>query len=417
MDFINKMFRGDRVIWMIYLFLCLISIVEVYSATSTIAYKNNYWDPIVRHTVYLLFGTVFVLLTHAVKPRYFSILALALPIVWVLLIATKFLGQSINGADRWIAFGPISFQPSEAAKLCLIATCAFFLAKMNEANAEKMFRYIMIATGITCGIILIDNFSTALLLFGIIFILMFIGQIPKKYLGKLILIGSVSGSVFIISLFSLPENIINNILPRATTWKARIVEFFNKEELPGDPKLFKMDDDIYQASHAKIAIAEGRIIGKMPGNSQQRDFLPQAYSDFIFVIIIEELGLIGGILVLLLYVILFVRSGIIAGRCEKLFPKLLVMGCALMIVLQAFANMAVAVGLIPVTGQPLPLISRGGTSTIITCIYLGIILSVSRFENIRGIAREKEIEAEADAEAIAAKNDAENFPENFITQI
>jgi cell division protein FtsW len=403
MDFINKIFRGDRVIWMIFMFLCLISIVEVYSATSTLTYRQNYWDPIVQHTMYLLLGLVFVLGFHAVPPKYFSLLAICLPLVWVLLLATKFIGQTVNGADRWLSLGPVSFQPSEAAKLCLIAATAFLLARRNSSNTEdKTFKWIMIAAGITCGIIIIDNFSTAGLLFGIVFLMMFIGQIPLKKLGKIILIFVVGLTIMVASIAFLPTGALNTVFHRGVTWKERIKDFNSDKNESKDPSTFEITDDNYQVSHAKIAVAEGRIIGKMPGNSQERDFLPQAYSDFIYAIIIEELGLAGGIGVLLLYVILLIRTGIIANRCDKLFPKYLTLGCGLIIVSQAMINMGVAVGLIPVTGQPLPLISRGGTSTIITCIYFGIILSVSRFNNPKGVEREETIALEAEQEAQAA---------------
>ncbi len=418
MDFINKIFRGDRVIWMIFMFLCLISIVEVYSATSTLTYRQNYWDPIVQHTMYLLLGLVFVLGFHAISPRYFSLLAICLPLVWLLLLATKIMGQTINGADRWLSLGPVSFQPSEAAKLCLIAATAFLLGKKNDTNVDKTFKWIMIAAGVTCGIIVIDNFSTAGLLFAIVFLMMFIGQIPFKKLGKIVLIGAAILIVMIAAIMYLPDSAVK-VVPRAATWKERIKDFSGGKHETKDPATFEITDDNYQVSHAKIAISEGRFFGKMPGNSQERDFLPQAYSDFIYAIIIEELGLIGGIGVLLLYVILLIRTGIIANRCDKLFPKYLALGCGLIMVSQAMINMGVAVGLIPVTGQPLPLISRGGTSTIITCVYFGIILSVSRFNNPKGIEREEAIALEAAMEAQAAREAeaARKAAEENIAQI
>ena len=397
MDFISKVFRGDRVIWMIFLFLCLISIVEVFSATSTLAYKNNYWDPIVRHTVYLMIGVCIVLLCHSIKPKYFSLLVFLLPLSIIMLIITKFWGTSINNADRWLSIGGLTIQPSEFAKLALIGTTAFILSKRKNSKNDQSFKWILIASILTCGIILIDNFSTAVILFSIVFLMMFIGQIPLKKLGKLLLIFIVIGVVFVAFIKLVPKDKEPIKSSRIPTWAARLDNFFQKEVSVKDAD-FKIVDDNYQVSHAKIAIARGKVIGVMPGKSQERDFLPQAYSDFIYAIIIEEMGLIGGMAVLLLYVILFIRAGIIAERCDKLFPKFLVLGSALLIVTQALANMLVAVNLIPVTGQPLPLISRGGTSTIITCAYIGIILSVSRFENPRGIEREKQILTEAEQE-------------------
>jgi len=244
------------------------------------------------------------------------------------------------------------------------------------------------------------------MLFVIVFILMFIGQVPFRKLSKLFLIIVVLLTVFISALVFLPATAINTVFPRGVTWKERIKDFTHKENSGGENE-FQITDDNYQVSHAKIAIARGGMLGKMPGKSQERDFLPQAYSDFIYAIIIEEMGLIGGLGVLLLYVILFIRSGIIANRCKNKFPKYLVMGSALIIVSQALANMAVAVSLIPVTGQPLPLISRGGTSTLITCVYLGIILSVSRFDNPKGIKKEEEIAEQAREESAAGNPSVE----------
>jgi len=414
MDFLSKVFRGDRVIWMIFMFLCLISIVEVFSATSTLAYRHNYWDPIMRHSFFLLAGLGLVLLCHSIKPKYFSLLILLLPLSILLLIVTKFWGTSINGAERWLSIAGITIQPSEIAKISLIGTTAFILSKRKNSKDDKSFKWILITTIVTCSIIFIDNFSTAIMLFAIVFLMMFIGQIPVIKLLKLLLACAVAGIIFIAFLKLAPNNFLEK-MPRATTWKNRINEHYQKGTEDKSAK-FEITDDNYQVSHAKIAVARGGIFGKMPGKSQQRDYLPQAYSDFIYAIIIEEMGLIGGFAVLFLYVILFIRSGIIAERCEKLFPKYLVLGSALLIVTQALANMLVAVNLIPVTGQPLPLISRGGTSTIITCAYIGIILSISRFENPKGIEREAQIlsEAEQEVQRIRTIENEEGFMEENI---
>lgn len=395
MNFINKIFRGDRVIWMIYLFLCLISIVEVFSATSTLAYRRNYWDPIMTHATFLILGTGLVLLVHSLRPKFFSVLLLFLPFSWLLLIATKFMGSSINDAERWITLFGISFQPSELAKVCLIGSVAFLLSKYKSTASGKNFYWILGITAVTCGIILIDNFSTAFLLGMVVFLMMFVGQAPLKKMG-IVLGGLALFAALALGIMKLmPENTLHDLFPRGETWVNRMSNYSSEDVGPEDPA-FEINGNNYQVSHAKIAIARGGILGVLPGNSQQRDWLPQAYSDFIYAIIIEELGLVGGIVVLMLYVILFIRAGIIASRCERLFPKYLVIGAGLLIVLQAFANMSVATNVIPVTGQPLPLVSRGGTSTIITCLYFGIILSVSRFENPRGMRREEEIAREMD---------------------
>jgi cell division protein FtsW len=245
-----------------------------------------------------------------------------------------------------------------------------------------MFKYILIGTGIICALIFTNNGSTALLLFSVVQMMMFVGQVSfvrlLKFWGILVAIGSLMVAL----LYFAPEGAMDYLPDRAHTWKGRVERFFDPAPSvsfePG--KAVNIDDDDYQVVHAKIAIARGGLLGQFPGNGQQRDFLPQAYSDFIYAIIIEEMGfLLGGVLVLFLYIVLLVRVGVIARKCEKLFPKFLVMGCGLLFVAQALTNMAVAVDLIPVTGQPLPLISKGGTSTLINCAYIGMILSVSRY--------------------------------------
>jgi cell division protein FtsW len=424
MDFINKIFRGDRVVWMIFMFLCLISIIEVYSASSTLTYKRDYWEPIMRHTSFLLGGLAFVLLVHCFRPKYLSVFIILLPVSCLLLIATRKFGVQVNGAFRSF----LGFQPSEIAKLCLIISVAFILSRRGSLFSEKSaFLWICSFTVITCGLIFIDNFSTGVMLYAVVIIMMYIGQISLKKLSIMSLVTVAVLVLILLFTWTFPEKVKKTPFERALTWVGRMEDRGwipqhttaenrannNKEKekqnttdiRKGD---YVINDDNYQVSHAKIALARGGIFGKGPGNSKQRDYLPQAYSDFIFAIIIEEMGIAGGIAVLALYVFLFIRAGIIAKRCEAMFPKLLVMGSALIIMAQALANIAVAVDLIPVTGQPLPLISRGGTSTIVTCVFIGIILSASRFENPKGIRREEEIAEELEEEV---KKDSENHPE------
>jgi len=394
MDFANKIFRGDRVIWMIFLFLCLISIIEVYSASSMLTFgaETKYWQPIMKHTMYLLVGGVFVLLVHSMNPKYFWIFVVMLPFIWVLLVATQFMGHTVNGAKRYL-FG---FQPSEIAKLSLISCVAFLLSRQKRKISEDLsFKWIWALTFITCILILRDNFSTAAILYCVATIMMFIGQVSFKRLGVLILVTFTGISLLFLFIWFYPEEAKKVGLTRGVLWVDRLNNYKDQPEITKDGKI---PDDIFQATQAKIAVARGGIFGNMPGNGQQRDFLPQAYSDFIYAIIIEETGIVGGIFVLALYVFLFIRAGTIAGRCAKLFPKFLVMGCATMMVMQALVNMAVSVGLMPVTGQPLPLVSRGGSSILITCVFIGIILSVSRFENPRGVQQEMVFEEEFEEE-------------------
>ena len=411
MDFINKIFRGDRVIWMIFMFLCLISIVEVYSASATLTFRTDYWNPILRHSMFLLIGLGIVLGVHAIPPKFFSIIGICLPLICFLLIATRIFGTAVNGSYRWINIAGITFQPSEIAKLSLITFTAFLLSKKKEnENDDRLFKWIMGAAIVTCGIILFDNGSTAIMLFVIIYLMLIIGQISRKNILKLTALLLVAGGLFVVAVLTVPDKTWRTIhMERAITWNSRILDFFVEKPDVYSPE-FKITDDNYQVVHANIAVSNGRIFGRMPGNSLERDFLPQAYSDFIYAIIIEEMGLIGGLFVLFLYIILFIRAGIIANRTDKLFLKYLVIGSSLIIVTQALANMAVAVGLIPVTGQTLPLVSRGGTSTLITCIYFGIILGVSRYENPKGVQREGEIEEEIKEEKEAAE-EAENNTE------
>ena len=379
MDLASKLFRGDRVIWIIFMFLCLISLVEVFSATSTIAYKNaNHWAPIVRHGTHLLMGFLGVLVLHNVPCKFFSaIFVILMPVAVLALIATPFIGIDANDAHRWLEIGGITFQPSEFGKLACIVFVAFMLSKRDIYTDNQIFKYILIGVGLICVLILPENFSTAVMLFSVCFLMMFIGQLPFKNLVKLAGILIILGIAFLAVIKFTPKGVMEYLPDRVSTWQARLERFADDQN--EEDGTYKLTDENFQVTHAKIAIARGGVIGQMPGHGQQRDFLPQAYSDFIYAIIIEELGFAGGVFVLMLYIMLLVRVGMIARKCDKLFPKFLVLGCGLLLVVQALANMAVAVNLVPVTGQPLPLVSRGGTSTIISCAYFGIILSISRF--------------------------------------
>lgn len=381
MDLASKLFKGDRVIWIIFMFLCLVSVIEVFSATSTIAYKNaDYWAPIVRHASFLLGGFLVVLILHNVPYRFFPLFILLLPISVLMLIATPFVGISANDAHRWLELFGVPFQPSELAKLASIVFIAFLLSKRHRFTDDQIFKYILIGVGVTCLLILPENFSTAFMLFGVCFLMMFIGQLPMKKLCELAGVMLLALVLFVVLLRVTPRGITQYLPDRVATWQGRLERFYDNQDSDTDENgVYKITDDNYQVSHAKIAIARGGVFGRLPGHGQQRDFLPQAYSDFIYAIIIEELGVVGGVFVLMLYVMLLVRVGMIARKCNKTFPKYLVLGCGLLVVVQALANMAVAVNLIPVTGQPMPLVSRGGTSTLISCIYFGIILSISRF--------------------------------------
>lgn len=382
MDLLKNFFKGDKAIWIIYLFLCLISIVEVFSASSTLTYKSGaHWGPITNHLTLLMVGTIAVWIVHNIPCRWFKTFIVLLPISWVLLAAVFILGSLTNGAKRWIDLGFIQFQPSEVAKMGTIITVAFILSRMQEENGanKKAFKYICIITILTCGMIVSENLSTAVLLAGSVFLLMFVGRVPFKQLGILAGIGIACILIGVGTIKYVPGEAWDKIgLHRMVTWQSRLNNHFDEAEIPAAK--FDIDNDA-QIAHANIAIASSNIVGKGPGNSVQRDFLSQAFSDFIYAIIIEELGLVGGAFVAALYILLLMRIAKIARNCDKSYYVFLITGIGILLVMQATFNMLVAVGIMPVTGQPLPLISKGGTATLINSVYIGIILSISRYVN------------------------------------
>ena len=396
---IGNIFKGDKVIWMVFFFLCMISIVEVFSASSNLTYKShNYMGPIVFHTVTIILGAVVAVVTLNIPCRYFKLMTPFLLIITVvLLLWVLATGERTGDASRWINIFGLTFQPSEIAKGTVVLATAQILSAMQRENGadKKAFKYILWIVVPIAMLIMVENLSTAALLCSVIFLMMFIGRVPMVQLGKLV--GVVAALAFAGFLFIMAVGNDNNvavdkakteqvskpkeksklekILHRADTWKSRIKKFSNKEIIT--PDQYDLDKDA-QVAHANIAIVSSNIIGKGPGQSVERDFLSQAFSDFIFAIVIEELGIIGATFVVFLYIVLVYRTARIASRCENNFPAFLAMGLALLLVIQAAFNMLVAVGIAPVTGQPLPLISKGGTSTIINCAYIGVILSVSR---------------------------------------
>ena len=400
---IVNIFKGDKVIWMIFFFLCMISIIEVYSASSSLTYKTgNYMAPVIRHIGLLGLGLLTMICMLKVKCKFFKIVTpFMLGLSFILLLWVLVAGQSTNGASRWISLAGINFQPSEIAKGAVVLAVAQILSAMQtEHGAEKRaFKYILIVSGIFVALIGLENLSTAMLLCFTILCMMIIGRVPMRQIGKLVGTALIAICIIFASIMIVgkdkgdtakPENsltekvvqdekeetgVVDKLFHRADTWKARIDKWTSSKTIA--PEDVDLDKDA-QVAHANIAIASSNIAGNGPGNSVERDFLSQAYSDFIYAIIIEEMGIEGAIFVALLYIFLLFRAGRIANRCENNFPAFLCMGLAILLVIQALFNMLVAVGLAPVTGQPLPLISRGGTSTVINCLYLGIILSISR---------------------------------------
>lgn len=365
--------RGDRVIWMTALFLGLISLLAVYSSISSLAFKRGGGGTL--HFLFkhgLMLATGGVIMYYASKLRYsmYSRLSqLAIGVVAGLLLLTLLLGSNINDASRWITIPIInqSFQTSDLAKVVLVVYLARVIGKHHgeEWTLRDVLLQLMLPVGVICGLILPANFSTAALLFLVCLIIMFIGQVPIKHLA--LLVGSAIG-VFLLLL--LLADSFPDLLPRMATWVARIKAFMAGAS----------DSSAnYQVEHAKIAIASGGLLPNGPGSGASRNWLPHPYSDMIYAFIVEEYGsILGGLGLLLLYMILLLRAVRIAGNCDKPFGALTAVGLSLMLVVQAMVNMAVAVNLVPVTGQPLPLVSMGGTSVWFTCLAIGIVLSVSR---------------------------------------
>ena len=293
--FFSKIFKGDKIIWSVFIALCIVSLVEVFSATSTIVYRQqNHWGPILRHATFLLGGVGVILFMHNVPYKYFSSFIFILLGSVVLIILTWFMGTSVNGAERWLSIMGVSIQPSEIAKISLMGTIAYLLSKQNGVNDRTIFRWMIGLMTVVCAIIAKDNLSTGALLFGVCFIMMFIGHVKFAYLAKTALIGIAVLVVVVLMLKIVPTEFMQKAgLKRADTWVARIDRFGNSVENDHE-SYYQITDDNYQVAHSKIAIANGGVFGKFPGNSNERDFLPQAYSDFIYSIILEEMGLLGG---------------------------------------------------------------------------------------------------------------------------
>lgn len=365
---LRKYLKGDPVIWMVIFILSIISILVVYSSTGTLAYRfqgGNTAYYILKHGVILLLGWAVIYVTHLIPYKFYAPLAqLFLFLSVPLLLITLFLGTRLNEASRWLTLPVIglTIQTSDLAKLALIMFVARNLAIKQEAinDFKNTFLSTIAPVLIICALIAPANLSTAVLLFATCVILMFIGRMPVSYI---LLLGVTA--VAVLSLF-VAVSLWTNSQGRVRTWIHRIESFRDSD-----------DEDSYQVEQAKIALVTGGIIGKGPGNSTQRNFLPHPYSDFIYAIIVEEYGIMGGIVVVLLYLVLFFRAGVLVRKSNRTFPAFLSAGLAVLLVFQAFINMAVAVNLLPVTGQPLPLVSMGGSSLLFTCVSLGIILSVS----------------------------------------
>ena len=372
---INKtkgLFQGDKVIWVVVAFLTLISLLAVYSASESVAnrsYGGNNAFVLLRHAMMLLLGLVCMFGASRLNYRKYSRLLLLL--FWIaipLLIYTLFFGKNLNHAQRVIGIAGVTFQTSDLAKIALIG----FLARVLTLRRDQLDDFkelgirVMLPILVIVGLIFPENFSTAAMLFATCIVMMFLGKVKMKYIFAFIGIIMVAGALFmLVSLVFSKDN-------RSATWLKRIERFVGSSEEEAD------DTANFQVMQSKIAVAGGGLVGKSPGKSTQRNVLPHPYSDFIYAIILEEYGLLGGIIVLAFYLILLYRATRIMLRAPNSFGGLLAMGLAFSLVMQAMVNMGVAVGLFPVTGQPLPFVSMGGTSLMFTGLSIGIIISVTK---------------------------------------
>ncbi len=387
----NKV-HGDRYIWLVVFVLSVFSILAVYSSTETLAYKSaggNTEYYLIKHSVILLFGIVLMYLSHLIPYRYYSRIAQIL--LWLsvpALMYTMFLAPEVNDASRWITLPVINltFQTSDLARFALIMYTARVLSKKQDKvdSFKEAFVPVIMPIAIICALILPENLSTASVLFFTCIVLMFVGRVNFKYIALTILAGMVLIGVIIAMAYAFPN------VGRLGTWKARVDTFVEG----GDA------DDTYQTDQAKIAIAKGGILGVGPGNSTQKDFLPYPYADFIFATILEEYGLVGGLIMIFLYLAFLYRCIRIVLKAPTSFGALLAVGLGLSLCIQAFINMGVAVHLLPTTGLTLPLVSMGGTSLWFTSLSIGIILSVSR-------EIEKPEEEEEDAESVESDEETE----------
>lgn len=365
--------RGDIFMWMVIFVLSFWGLLAIYSSTGALAYKNNGGrvEFYLMQQAGLLAGGFFIMfLVHSIHYKHF--IALSKLLIWItypLLIYTLIFGIEINGARRWINILGVTFQPSDFAKLAIIMFVTRELARKQDTIDDFKKTFLPILGHITaiCLLIAPENLSTAMVLFATCFLILFIGRVKIKHLAMITSGVLIAGLLFFTILFVAPEKALKG---RMLTWKNR-VESFGKNEVDADKT--------YQNDHAKIAIATGGVFGKFPGNSVERNFLPEAYSDFIYAIIAEEYGLIGALIMLMLYMFFLYRAIRIVLRSPKAFGALIAVGLSFSLVLQALINMAVAVNLFPVTGLTLPLVSKGGTSILLTSVAFGVIMSVSRY--------------------------------------
>ena len=375
------LFKGDKVIWIVFITLCAISWIEVFSATSRQTYGNaSYWSPIIKHTCFLLGGIFVAWVIHNLKAEWidkgskFFYWAGLLGLIWAQLS-----GTTLNGSARWINIFGFTFQPMEIAKLGLVMMTARMLAThQDEEGATRIaFSEILKYCAVPTILIFKENFSSAALIVITIYLMMFVGRIPKQLLLKTLGVGAIIGIIGFIGIMCAPESIKETRFgSKIITWQHRFEGALKPRSITAEE--YDMNEN-EQRTYSHIAIASSHIIGRGPGNSIQRDFIPHAYSDYIFAVIIEELGLLGAAFVILLYLTLLYTCGKIAKRCDDPYTAYLAMGIGMIITTQALLHMFISVSDF-VTGQPLPLMSQGGTSFLINSIYIGFILCISRYK-------------------------------------
>ena len=430
------LFRGDRSLWIIIAVLCMVSLLVVYSATASMAYREVGGDTsyyLFRQARFIIFGFFMIIVVHWIDYRSYARYAKVLfRLSVVLVILAYIVGVTLNDAPRWIRIPVVglTFQPSDILKITLVMVLAQQLGKRQRTISQipilpaltyggwkrnprrnidiylNTTQPLLLPVVVACAVVLPANLSTALIIFAVCMIMLWMGRVRKWEIMKLVLL-AVCALVLVIGTMRIAG------VGRAKVWMSRIENYIQPITGDGDQAAVGDDGDgDFQKEQAKIAIASGKVLGKGPGNSTQRSQLPHPYSDFAYAFIIEEYGAVGGVVVFVLYLWIFYRTGVIVRRCRRPSPALLVLGLSLIITLQAFVNMAVSVGLMPVTGQTLPLISLGGSSVLFTCISFGMILGISRQsdaeeEALRQLALEEKALAEGapDPDAVISEED------------
>lgn len=400
----GRLFKGDRVIWCIFSILCIISLIEVFSASSRLTYSTNYWNSITKHAIFVIAGVFVVWFMHNMKMEWIKGMTRFMYFCGIALLIYAICGGgvSINNSIRWIRIGSIDFQHFEVVKLGIVMFVSLLLAnaqceegtRLSWSQAWGMFNLrpknenkkgdftlltILIATIIPCVFIFTENLSTVIIILMVVAFMTLIGRVNWKHLLLIFTTGVITVALGISVLLNVPDEFkeYRSFGSKVVTWKHRLIDVFNKEkpQRAEDVVIENNEQNVY----SKIAIAEGGIFGKGPGNSIRRDYIPHAENDFIFAVILEELGLfLGGAFIVILYLTLLYRCGMIAKECDDPYACFLAIGIGILITVQALLHMTISVTDF-VTGQPLPLISRGGTSFLVNCMYIGIILSISRY--------------------------------------